>query len=241
MTEAHVGSVHERERERESSKLLQPRLITCLLFTVSMCLLPTRPPCLLHIGCFKMRLSFYSGMNLVSYCVQAPTDAAIATGNWDSLPLRLTHETCNNAEPRQCFRIDDSLASGTRITYQGLCIGLKSTPLPSSPGTFTDSVRLMPCNKGYTEWRQKTASNWMLINHPNCLGTPTPQLRECFLGWVFPVTGNIARRDMQIMDMREGGTVISSKHRTDGRSYYTVSEQSPGGCRCLNIWSSSLA
>lgn len=175
-------------------------------------------PCcalLCRAGCSRIKV-----FSKALYCLQSRPDGQV------------DHKPCSSI-PEQCFQIEGSLTSGTRIMQadstsgSSLCIGILLTPWPNGASLTADSVRMMPCSgvSGYVKWRQASPGGYVTIAHPDCAGSSPP--RECYLGLCVrlpPLISMAALIDTRL-DLRqyEAKSILQA-----GRASYTVEEFAPG-------------
>lgn len=175
---------------------------------------------LIIAGCSKLQITLSSRVSSTTWCLEAPSDSDISSMPWQN--LKLFHRTpCVPGLKQQCFQIDEPLTEGSRIMYQGLCVGLQSSPLPGAPTLSTDAVRLTPCGEGYVKWKQATPGGYITVTQTGCSGSYPP--RECSLGLVMASVTGAA----QIIDIRPGAKTLSANW-LPSRASYSVVQESPG-------------
>jgi len=120
--------------------------------------------------------------------------------------------------------MEGDLKQGAMILYQGMCVGVMSSPLPTSPSNTRDALRLMPCSEGYVYWKQDTPGGYLTITHSGCSAANPPAV--CYVGMAS--RGPALEKSVWVIDTRLSAMASSRVILTSGWANYTVVEEATG-------------
>lgn len=175
-------------------------------------------------GCFKLKVTLDTPSRKTgAWCVEAPSATNIASTSWQ--PLKLQHVQPCSSTQQQCFQIEGDLKQGAMIMYQGMCVGVMSSPLPTGPSNTRDALRLMPCSEGYVYWKQDTPGGYLTITHSGCSAANPPAV--CYVGMASRGPA-LSDKSVWVIDTRLSAMASSRVILTSGWASYTVVEEATG-------------